>query len=258
LSLIVGVGSQLCHQILTADKGIGIASASPAMELIIFDCDGVLVDSEIIAHQLLAQMMTDLGHPMTTAESVQKFAGRSLADILRRIEAILGRSISDDLGQHYGSLLLERLRRDLKPIAGVKEAIAALRCPCCVASSSSLERIRLSLEVTELAPLFGSNIFSATQVAHGKPAPDLYLFAATRMAVAPDDCVVIEDSTLGVTAGRAAGMRVIGFTGGAHAIGDAARYLAAAGAYPIVSSMAELPATVEGVMSCVESPCQPR
>ena len=127
-----------------------------------------------------------------------------------------------------------------------------LRYPRCVASSSSLERIHLSLEVTGLASSFCSNIFSATQVTHGKPAPDLYLFAATRMSVAPEDCVVIEDSALGVTAGRAAGMKVIGFTGGAHSMGDAARHLASAGAYPIVSSMAELPATVEGVMSCVE------
>jgi HAD superfamily hydrolase (TIGR01509 family) len=226
------------------------------MGLVIFDCDGVLVDSEIIAHQLLAQMMTDFGHPMTWAESVRKFAGRSLADILPLIEAILGRRISDDLGRHYGNLLLERLRRDLKPIAGVKEAIAALRCRHCVASSSSLERIRLSLEVTQLAPLFGSHIFSATQVAHGKPAPDLYLFVATTMAVPPEDCIVIEDSVPGTSAGRAAGMRVIGFTGAAHATSDTAGHLTAAGANPIISSMVELPSAVRKVMSWVEKPQQ--
>jgi HAD superfamily hydrolase (TIGR01509 family) len=245
-------------KILLADNGIAIPQISIPMGLIIFDCDGVLVDSEPIAHGLLAQMMTDLGHPMSTAESVQKFTGRSLADTLPLIEDVLGRSIPDQIGQNYSRLLLERLRRDLKPIAGVKEAVAMLRYPRCVASSSSLERTHLSLEVTGLASLFGSNMFSATQVRHGKPAPDLYLFAATRMAVAPEDCVVIEDSALGVTAGRAAGMKVIGFTGGAHAMGDAARHLASAGAYPIVSSMAELPAIVEGVMSCVEPPRQPR
>jgi HAD superfamily hydrolase (TIGR01509 family) len=228
------------------------------MGLIIFDCDGVLVDSEPIAHGLLAQMMTDLGHPMSTAESVQKFTGRSLVDTLPLIEDVLGRSIPDQIGQHYSRLLLERLRRDLKPIAGVKKAVAMLRYPRCVASSSSLERIHLSLEVTGLAALFGSNVFSATQVTHGKPAPDLYLFAATKMAVAPKDCVVIEDSSLGVTAGRAAGMKVIGFTGGAHSRDGTARNLASAGAYAIVSSMAELSATVEGVMSCVEPPRQPR
>jgi HAD superfamily hydrolase (TIGR01509 family) len=219
------------------------------MGLIIFDCDGVLVDSEIIAHALLAQMMTELGHPMTTGEAVQKFAGRSLADTLSLIEAALGRSIPEDLGQRYGRLLLERLRHDLKPIAGVKAAIAAVPYPRCVASSSSLERIRLSLEATGLASLFDANIFSATQVPHGKPAPDLYLFAATTMGVAPEHCVVIEDSVLGVTAGRAAGMKVIGFTGGAHAIGDATQRLAAAGACGVIPSMVDLPATVERLMS---------
>jgi HAD superfamily hydrolase (TIGR01509 family) len=221
--------------------------------LIIFDCDGVLVDSEIIAHRLLAQMMTELGHPITPAESIQKFAGRSLADTLPLLETIMGRSIPDHVGQRYADLLLEHLRRDLKPVAGVKAAIAALDYPRCVASSSSLDRIRLSLDATGLTLLFGSNIFSATQVAHGKPAPDLYLFAAKMMAVAPADCVVIEDSALGAGAGRAAGMKVIGFTGGAHTSIDARQRLAAAGACAVISSMAELPDTV-AVMSSAAKP----
>jgi HAD superfamily hydrolase (TIGR01509 family) len=223
------------------------------MGLIIFDCDGVLVDSETIAHALLAQMMTDLGYPTTTAEAVQKFAGRSLVDTLSLIEASLGRRIPDEVGQRYGGLLLERLRSDLRPIAGVKAAIAALPHPRCVASSSSLERIRLSLEVTGLASLFGANIFSATQVAYGKPAPDLYLLAATRIGVAPEQCVVIEDSALGVTAGRAAGMKVIGFTGAAHATHCAAQ-LAAAGACSVISAMVDLPAIVTRLMSRAEAP----
>jgi len=222
------------------------------MGLIIYDCDGVLVDSEIIAHELLAQMMTDLGHPMTTAQAVQKFAGRSLAETLSLIEASLGRNIPAHLGQRYSNLLVERLRRGLKPIAGVKAAITALRYPRCVASSSSLERIRLSLEATGLASLFGTNIFSATQVARGKPAPDLYLFAAKTMAAAPENCVVIEDSALGASAGRAAGMKVVGFIGAAHATDDAAQQLAAAGACGVISSMVELPATVERLISCVK------
>ncbi|HEX8829419.1 MAG TPA: HAD family hydrolase [Xanthobacteraceae bacterium] len=224
------------------------------MGLIIFDCDGVLVDSEIIAHALLAQMMTDLGHPMTTAQAVQKFAGRGLVDTLSLIEASLGRRIPDELGQRYGCLLLERLHSDLKPIAGVKAAIAALPYPRCVASSSSIERIRLSLETTGLASQFGANIFSATQVAHGKPAPDLYLFAAKRMGAAPEHCVVIEDTALGVTAGRAAGMIVVGFTGAAHATNDAAQRLAAAGACSVISAMVDLPGTVECLMSRAETP----
>ena len=238
---------------MLADTATGFARIDFSMGLIIFDCDGVLVDSEIIAHELLAQMMTDLGHPMTTAEAVQKFAGRSLADTLLLIEASLGRSIPEPLGQRYSGLLDERLRRDLKPVAGVKAAIMSLRYPRCVASSSSLERIRLSLEATGLTSLFGANVFSATQVVHGKPAPDLYLLAARTMVVAFKNCVVIEDSALGVSAGRAAGMKVVGFTGAAHATRDATEQLVAAGACSVISSMVELPATVERLMSCVKT-----
>jgi HAD superfamily hydrolase (TIGR01509 family) len=213
------------------------------MALVIFDCDGVLVDSEVLSNGLLAEMMTELGHAMTTEEALQKFAGRSLADVLALAESVLGRPIPEDLGRHYGQLLSERLRHELKPVAGAKEAVAALPCPRCVASSSTFERIRLSLDVTGLTPLFGDNIFSATQVAHGKPAPDLYLFAADAMAAAPSASVVVEDSPLGVTAGVAAGMTVIGFTGAEHGAGLAQR-LSAAGARCVITSMNQLAPTI--------------
>jgi HAD superfamily hydrolase (TIGR01509 family) len=209
------------------------------MALVIFDCDGVLVDSEVLSNGLLAEMMTELGHAMTTEQALQKFAGRSLADVLALAESVLGRPIPDDLGRHYGRRLSERLRHELKPVAGAKQAVAALSCPRCVASSSTFERIRLSLDVTGLAPLFGDNVFSATQVARGKPAPDLYLFAAEAMAAAPNTCVVIEDSPLGVSAGVAAGMTVIGFTGAEHQAGLAQR-LSAAGARRVIPSMKQL------------------
>jgi HAD superfamily hydrolase (TIGR01509 family) len=218
------------------------------MALVIFDCDGVLVDSEILSIGLLAEMMTELGHATTTEEAVEKFAGRSLPDVLALAESILGRKIPEELGRHYGGRLSERLRHELKPIAGVKEAVTALSCPRCVASSSTFERIRLSLDVTGLAPLFGDHIFSATQVAHGKPAPDLYLFAARAMAAAPSTCVVIEDSPAGVTAGVAAGMTVIGFTGGEHGTNLAQR-LSAAGARCVIASMNQLPQTIAELIS---------
>lgn len=213
------------------------------MALVIFDCDGVLVDSEILSNGLLAEMMTELGHAMTTEEALQRFAGRSLADVLALAESVLGRPIPEELGRRYSRRLSERLRHELKPVAGAKETVAALACPHCVASSSTFERIRLSLDVTGLAPLFGDNIFSATQVAHGKPAPDLYLFAAKAMAAAPSACVVVEDSPLGVTAGVAAGMTVIGFTGAEHGTGLTQR-LSAAGARRVVASMDQLQATI--------------
>lgn len=213
------------------------------MALVIFDCDGVLVDSEVLSNGLLAEMMSELGHAMTTEEALQIFAGRSLVDVLALAESVLGRPIPEDLGRHYGQRLSERLRHELKPVAGAKEAIAALAYPRCVASSSTFERIRLSLDVTGLAPLFRDNVFSAMQVAHGKPAPDLYLFAAHAMAAAPSACVVVEDSPLGVTAGVAAGMTVIGFTGAEHGTGLAQR-LSAAGARRVIESMKQLPATL--------------
>jgi HAD superfamily hydrolase (TIGR01509 family) len=213
------------------------------MTLVIFDCDGVLVDSEVLSNGLLAEMMTELGHAMTTEEALQKFAGRSLVDVLALAESVLGHPIPEDLGRDYGRRLSERLRHELQPVAGAKEAVAALSCPRCVASSSTFERIRLSLDVTGLAPLFGDNIFSATQVTHGKPAPDLYLFAAQAMAAAPSTCVVVEDSPLGVSAGVAAGMTVIGFTGAEYGTGLAQR-LSLAGARRVIASMTQLPATL--------------
>jgi hypothetical protein len=139
------------------------------MDLVIFDCDGVLVDSEIHSNALLAEMMTELGHPMTTREALEKFAGRSLTDVLALAEGVLGRKVPEELGQAYGRRLLDRLHRELKPVADVKAAVAALPHRRCVASSSSFERIRLSLDVTGLAPLFDGHIFSATQVARGNP-----------------------------------------------------------------------------------------
>jgi len=170
-----------------------------------------------------------------------------LTDVLALAEGVLGRKVPEELGQAYGRRLLDRLRRELKPVAGVKAAVAALPYRRCVASSSSFERIHLSLDVTGLAPLFDGHIFSATQVAHGKPAPDLHLFAARTMGVAPDRCVVVEDSPLGVTAAVAAGMTAVGFTGAGHATVDLAPRLTAAGARCVLASMRELPATIAGL-----------
>ena len=134
----------------------------------------------------------------------------------------------------------------------MKAVIANLPYRRCVASSSSIERIRLSLEVTGLASLFEGNVFSATQVAHGKPAPDLYLFAARTMSVTPSQCIVVEDSLVGVKAGVAAGMTVVGFAGGAHATSDLAQKLSAAGARQVLSSMSELPAVIAAF--CLRQP----
>jgi HAD superfamily hydrolase (TIGR01509 family) len=215
------------------------------MTILIFDCDGVLVDSEPLACSALAELMTTLGHAMTTEEAVRAFAGCSVNDVLTRAEDLLSRPVPQAIGEQAAIALLARLRRELKAVAGVKEAIAALPYRRCVASSSRPDRLMLSLEVTGLAPLFGSDVFSAAQVANGKPAPDLFLLAARSLGEPPSSCIVIEDSVLGVEAARAADMAVIGFAGASHASDDLAQRLAAAGADAIVRSMTEMPAAVE-------------
>ena len=213
------------------------------MTLLVFDCDGVLVDSEVLALDTLRRMMASLGRPMTMAEADREFTGGSLADTIATAERLLGRPVPADVGEEFGQRLLDRFRRELEPMPGVRDAILALPYRRCVASSSSPDRLRLSLEVTGLAPLF-EHVFSAVQVARGKPAPDLYLLAARTLAAPPDRCIVIEDSTRGVVAGHAAGMRVVGFAGAAHATPALADGLRRAGAEVVIQSMDELPAVV--------------
>ena len=214
------------------------------MTLLIFDCDGVLVDSEVLAHDTLLELMAALGRPMAIDEALREFAGMDLRDTLATAERLLGRPVPEQTGRLFGQRLLERFRRDLKPIAGVRDAILALPYRRCVASSSSPDRLRLSLEVTGLAPLFGDHVFSAADVARGKPAPDLYLHAAGAMGEAPSSCVVVEDTVRGVAAGHAAGMTVIGFAGAAHATPGLVDDLTRAGAQIVIAAMRELPAVV--------------
>jgi HAD superfamily hydrolase (TIGR01509 family) len=214
------------------------------MTLLIFDCDGVLVDSEVIAHQTLLDALAPLGFTMTLQESFGLFAGRSLKDTLMVIERELGRALPEDFLDESRELLFARFRAGLRPVDGVEAAIAALPCRRCVASSSAPDRLHLALEVSGLAPLFGEHVFSAAQVAHGKPAPDLFLFAARTIGAQPQRCIVIEDSPLGVEAGRAAGMSVIGFAGASHATEELARRLADAGACQVIRAMDALPACI--------------
>jgi HAD superfamily hydrolase (TIGR01509 family) len=197
--------------------------------------------------------MNLLGHPMTPQQALEIFGGQRLQDVLARAEALLGAPIPEELGAQAGERLLTRLRRDLEPVAGVREAITVISCRRCVASSSSRERIQLSLDVTGLAPLFGERIFSADQVAQGKPAPDLFLLAASSLGVAPGDCIVIEDSPLGIRAARAAGMKAVGFAGASHATARLAEQLKCAGADMVTTAMSELPAAVQqlrGNLTC--------
>ena len=183
--------------------------------LVIFDCDGVLVDSDVLSCRIDAEFLTEIGVPYTAEEIAQQFLDVSLKTMISRIESDRKCKVPDDFGEILNRSLFARFETDLKPIEGVREAILSLPYPRCVASSSLPERIALSLRVTGLSDLF-DHIFSASEVPRGKPAPDLFLHAAARMGTSPESCLVIEDSAAGVQAALAAAMRVIGVAGGGH------------------------------------------
>ena len=214
--------------------------------LTIFDCDGVLVDSELIALETLSAMMGAYGHAMDVEACRDAFMGKHNADIIHAIEARVGRTLPGE-GQLMRDRMLERLRRELKPVPGVAEALSRHEGPRCVASSSDHDRIALTLELTGLTRFFGDNIFSGVDVARGKPAPDIFLRAAAVMGFAPADCVVVEDSVAGVMAGVAAGMRVVGFTGGSHTDLGHAERLRAAGAGAVIAAMGDLAAAISAL-----------
>jgi len=215
--------------------------------LLIFDCDGVLVDSESLSCRIDAEFLTQIGIPYTAEEIARQFLGVSLKTMIARIEAERGCRLPDDFGERLNSILFARFETDLKPIEGVRDAILSLPYPRCVASSSVPERIALSLRITGLSDLF-DDIFSSTQVPRGKPAPDLFLHGASNMKARPEDCLVIEDSVAGVQAALAAGMHVIGFTGGGHCGPEHAEKLRQAGAPLVIDRMADLPDAVRRAM----------
>jgi HAD superfamily hydrolase (TIGR01509 family) len=188
-------------------------------ELVIFDCDGVLVDSEPIAMRVLLEVLAEEGLPLAPATGYDRFLGRSLGDIRGMLAADFGIALDDAALERMRRRLYAAFRAELQPTPHVAATLAALPSAFCVASSSQPERIRLSLEVTGLLPFFAGHIFSASMVARGKPAPDLFLHAARSMGFAPEDCLVVEDSPAGVRAARAGGMRVAGYLGGSHAAG---------------------------------------
>lgn len=186
---------------------------------IIFDCDGVLVDSELISSRELATFLSDLGRPTTAEECRENFTGLSLKSVSDIVRDDWGVDLPDDFITALRTRDQAAFDRDLKAVPGIHEVLDMLDhrgLRYCVASSGSPEKIQHSLMLTTLTQRFGDNVFSASNVAHGKPAPDLFLWAAKTMGAAPVDCLVIEDSPAGVQAAKAAGMRVFGFTGGAH------------------------------------------
>jgi HAD superfamily hydrolase (TIGR01509 family) len=184
------------------------------------------------------------GIPVTPEIIARYFFGRRPADMFAAIEAATHRKLPEDFATTVAEAIIERFREELRPTPHMAYALTWLRGPKCVASSSSLDRIQASLETTDLARFFEPNLFSASDVARGKPAPDLLLHAAGQMKVRPADCIVIEDSPAGVTAAVSAGMRSIGFVGGSHSDAGLGQQLLAAGASTIIADMRQLKATV--------------
>ena len=207
-----------------------------AYDLVIFDCDGVLVDSEPLSNRILAERLTAIGLPTTTEQSMADYMGRSWASCQALIEQRLRRALPAGFADGYHDELYAALRSEVEPVAGVVAVLDAIAAPACVASSGTHEKIRTSLGTTGLLARFEGRIYSATEVEHGKPAPDLFLHAARECGAAPERCAVVEDAVAGVEAGRAAGMDVFGYAGL-----TAPELLAAEGAR-VFASMAELPA----------------
>ncbi|MGI9603268.1 MAG: HAD family hydrolase [Acidimicrobiales bacterium] len=204
-------------------------------DLVIFDCDGVLVDSEAIVIEIEAELLTDAGFRLTADEIADRFVGLSYPDMMAALESDFGRPVPDGLSQQIQADALAAFPDRLQAVDGMADYLAELSLPRCVASSSDLDRIELCLRVAGLDQHFAAaHVFSAQMVSRGKPEPDLFLHAAARMEHPPVACLVIEDSPHGVMAARAAGMAVVGFVGGGHARPSLATRLRAAGAEVVV------------------------
>lgn len=215
---------------------------------ILYDCDGTLIDSEHIAGSVCAEALTSIGIPMTMAAFNARFTGVPAAKTWEILRAEIGRPLPDGFNDAINVEIHRRFETELLPIAGVVEAVEAIGGLRAVASSTRLPQLRKNLERTGLARLFDPHIYSASEVARGKPAPDVFLYAASQIGVDPGHAIVIEDSVAGVTAGLRAGMRVIGFTGASNGIGDLAVRLRTAGAVEVVHAMVDLPRAVEALM----------
>ncbi|MDA9397935.1 HAD family hydrolase [Bradyrhizobium sp. CCBAU 45389] len=211
----------------------------PKPDLIIFDCDGVLVDSELLSCRCLSSALAELGIALSEEQAVELFLGRSTKAVEQHYRD-LGQSLPDSFLPRLKSRVLETFAASLEPIPGVEAVISGLTVPFCVASSSDLDRVSLSLDVTGLRAHFGDRLYTAQMVRHGKPAPDLFLHAAENMRTPPSRTLVIEDSVSGVQAAKAAGMTVWGFVGGGHyRARDGRAILSAAGADRVFARMSD-------------------
>jgi len=222
----------------------GRTGRSIGAPVVIFDCNGVLVDSEPLAAAIVSQEFMRAGFALTPDIVARYFTGRRQADMFAEVEIAAARKLPADFGATVASAILRRFRAELRATKHAAYALSWLRGPKCVASSSSLDRIRASLESTDLIRFFEPNLFSGGDVRNGKPAPDLFLHAASKMRVEPRDCIVVEDSPVGVAAGVAAGMTVVGFVGGSHAGGQLSNHLRTAGARSVIADLRALKSSI--------------
>lgn len=205
------------------------------------------MDSEVIVVQIEARLLSAAGFELTPEEIVDRFVGLSYRDMMAQLTDQFGRAVPADLSARIQQESLAAFPAQLEPVGGMSDLLADLALPRCVASSSDLDRVRLSLDITGLAQFFDpADIFSAQMVKYGKPAPDLFLYAAQKLNVSPEYCLVVEDSPHGVTAAVSAGMNVVGFLGGLHASPSLAGRLRAAGAGLVVQDGNELARLVAG------------
>jgi beta-phosphoglucomutase-like phosphatase (HAD superfamily) len=217
-------------------------------DLVIFDCDGVLIDSEILANRAEVDLLKSYGIEFELDDYMARFVGKSTKDVLKSIESLYDISLPVEFRKIAGEKIYEVFKKELKPIPGVLDLINSIAGadgkpfdkPKCVGSSSSLNRLDVTLKFTGLFDLLSPHIFSAEQVSRGKPAPDLFLFAAEQMKVDPTRCIVIEDSPHGVRAGVDAGMTVLGFVGGSHVQHQHDLKLKKEGASAVFSTMSEI------------------
>jgi HAD superfamily hydrolase (TIGR01509 family) len=210
------------------------------IDLVIFDCDGVLLNTEEIASAVCVEALADLGMHLTLHQYAARYSGRPVADAWRQVESDLGKPLPEGFRERVDAKVLQRFSEALEPIDGVVDLLSAMRGPRCVASSTTLDLLRQNLARARIVDHFAPSIFSVSQVKRGKPAPDVFLFAASQMGADPHRCLVIEDSAAGVAAGKRAGMHVIGFSGGGHATDDHAERLTGQGAGRVVRHMREL------------------
>jgi HAD superfamily hydrolase (TIGR01509 family) len=218
----------------------------PQPDLVIFDCDGVLVDSEIVAARVEAELLTSAGFEISAEEIFETYAGLTFKDIMLRLEEKSNIPFQASLIDRAEELVDRKLRSDVRIIDGAREAVAAVTVPRAVCSNSRTERIEFMLEKVRLLPFFAGRIFSALDIPSKKtkPAPDVFLYAAEKLGANPKNTFVIEDSVHGIAGARAAGMRVIGFTGAGHSYPGHADALTEAGAETVIRRWAELNGTI--------------